>query len=86
MRWGILNYLAPPMDATSFLKEVEIVRLRPRAQVCNKSAHYTVTDLDGRQEIVNVPRYENQLIARLRNLAEATRGLSDALRGESGAR
>jgi hypothetical protein len=52
------NYLAPPMDIT-FLKDVEIVRLRPHAHVRGKSAQYTVTYPDGREEIVlNVPRYD----------------------------
>ena len=34
------NYLAPPMDIT-FLKDVEIVSLRPHAHVRGKSARYT---------------------------------------------
>ena len=52
------NYLAPPMDIT-FLKDVEIVRLRPHAHVRGKSAQYKVTYPDGREEIVlNVPRYD----------------------------
>jgi hypothetical protein len=49
------NYLAPPMDIT-FLKDVEIVRLRPHAHVRGKSAQYKLTYPDGREEIVlNVP-------------------------------
>ena len=52
------NYLAPPMDIT-FLKDVEIVRLRPHAHVRGKSAQYRVTYPDGREEIVlNVPNYD----------------------------
>jgi len=52
------NYLAPPMDIT-FLKDVEIVRLRPHAHVRGKSAQYRVTYPDGREEVVlNVPRYD----------------------------
>jgi hypothetical protein len=52
------NYRAPPMDIT-FLKDVEIVRLRPHAHVRGKSAQYKVTYPDGREEIVlNVPRYD----------------------------
>lgn len=52
------NYVAPPMDIT-FLRDVEIVRLRPHAHVRGKSAEYKVTYPDGRQEIVlNVPRYD----------------------------
>ncbi|HYR82980.1 MAG TPA: thiol-disulfide isomerase [Terriglobia bacterium] len=52
------NYLAPPMDIT-FLKDVEIVRLRPHAHVRGKSAQYKVLYPDGREEIVlNVPRYD----------------------------
>jgi len=52
------NWLAPPMDIT-FLKDVEIVRLRPHAHVRGKSAQYKLTYPDGREEIVlNVPRYD----------------------------
>ena len=52
------NYLAPPMDIT-FLKDVEIVRLRPHAHVRGKSAQYKLTYPDGREEVVlNVPRYD----------------------------
>ncbi len=52
------NYLAPPMDIT-FLKDVEIVRLRPHAHVRGKSSQYKVTYPDGREEIVlNVPQYD----------------------------
>jgi len=52
------NYLAPPMDIT-FLKDVEIVRLRPHAHVRGKSAQYKLTYPDGREEIVlNVPHYD----------------------------
>jgi hypothetical protein len=52
------DYLAPPMDIT-FLKDVQIVRLRPHAHVRGKSAQYKVTYPDGRQEIVlNVPSYD----------------------------
>jgi hypothetical protein len=52
------NYLAPPMDI-AFLKDVELVRLRPHAHVRGKSAQYKVTYPDGREEIVlNVPGYD----------------------------
>jgi len=52
------NYLAPPMDIT-FLRDVEIVRLRPHAHVRGKSAQYKITYPDGREEVVlNVPRYD----------------------------
>jgi hypothetical protein len=52
------NWMAPPMDIT-FLKDVEIVRLRPHAHVRGKSAQYKLTYPDGREEIVlNVPRYD----------------------------
>jgi len=52
------NYLAPPMDIT-FLKNVEIVRLRPHAHVRGKSAQYKLTYPDGREEVVlNVPHYD----------------------------
>jgi hypothetical protein len=52
------DYLAPPMDIT-FLKDVEVVRLRPHAHVRGKSAQYKVTYPDGREEIVlRVPGYD----------------------------
>jgi hypothetical protein len=52
------NYRAPPMDIT-FLKDVELVRLRPHAHVRGKSAQYTVTYPDGRDEtVLSVPRYD----------------------------
>jgi hypothetical protein len=52
------NYVAPPMDIT-FLRDVEIVRLRPHAHVRGKSAQYTLTYPDGKNEIVlSVPRYD----------------------------
>jgi len=52
------NYRAPPMDIT-FLKDVEMVRLRPHAHVRGKSTQYTVTYPDGRDEtVLNVPRYD----------------------------
>jgi hypothetical protein len=52
------NYRAPPMDIT-FLKDVELVRLRPHAHVRGKSTQYTVTYPDGRDEtVLNVPRYD----------------------------
>ena len=52
------DWLAPPMDIT-FLKDVELVSLRPHAHVRGKSAQYKVTYPDGREEIVlNVPRYD----------------------------
>ena len=52
------NYLAPPMDIT-FLKDVEVVRLRPHAHVRGKSAQYKLLYPDGREEVVlNVPRYD----------------------------
>ena len=52
------SYVAPPMDIT-FLKDVEIVRLRPHAHVRGKSAQYRITYPDGREEIVlDVPHYD----------------------------
>lgn len=52
------NYLAPPMDIT-FLKDVEIVRLRPHAHVRGKSTEYKLTYPDGREEVVlSVPHYD----------------------------
>jgi hypothetical protein len=52
------NYLAPPMDI-AFLKDVELVRLRPHAHVRGKSAQYKITYPDGREEVVlNVPHYD----------------------------
>ena len=46
------------MDIT-FLKDIELVRLRPHAHIRGKSARYTVTYPDGREEIVlNVPGYD----------------------------
>jgi hypothetical protein len=52
------NYLAPPMEI-AFLKDVELVRLRPHAHVRGKSAQYKITYPDGREEIVlNVPHYD----------------------------
>ena len=52
------NYEAPTMQIT-FLKDAEIVRLRPHAHVRGKSAQYTLTYPDGRQEVVlSVPHYD----------------------------
>ena len=52
------NYLAPPMDI-AFLKDVELVRLRPHAHVRGKSAQYKLTYPDGREEVVlNVLHYD----------------------------
>jgi hypothetical protein len=52
------DYRAPPMDIT-FLKDVELVRLRPHAHVRGKSTSYTMTYPDGRDEtVLNVPRYD----------------------------
>jgi len=52
------NYLAPPMDIT-FMKDVEIVGLRPHAHVRGKSAQYKLVYPDGREEVIlNVPRYD----------------------------
>ena len=52
------SYLAPPMDIT-FLRDAEIVRLRPHAHVRGKSAQYRLTYPNGRDEIVlNVPNYD----------------------------
>ena len=46
------------MDIT-FLKDAEIVTLRPHAHVRGKSAEYKLIYPDGREEIVlNVPRYD----------------------------
>ena len=52
------NYRAPPMDVT-FLKDVELVSLRPHAHVRGKRAEYTLVYPDGREEVVlNVPHYD----------------------------
>jgi hypothetical protein len=52
------NYSAPPMDIT-FLRDAEIVRLRPHAHVRGKSTQYKLIYPDGREEVVlNVPRYD----------------------------
>jgi len=52
------NYAAPPMDIT-FLRDAEIVRLRPHAHVRGKSAQYKLIYPDGREEVVlNVPHYD----------------------------
>ena len=52
------NYGAPPMDIT-FLRDAEIVRLRPHAHVRGKSAQYKLIYPDGREEVVlNVPHYD----------------------------
>jgi hypothetical protein len=52
------NYLAPPMDIT-FLKDADLVRLRPHAHVRGKSAEYKLIYPDGREEVVlNVPHYD----------------------------
>lgn len=52
------NYQAPPMDIT-FLKDVELVTIRPHAHVRGKSAEYKITYPDGREEtILSVPRYD----------------------------
>jgi mono/diheme cytochrome c family protein len=52
------NWLAPPMDIV-FLRDVEIVRLRPHAHVRGKSSQYKLIYPDGREEIaLNVPRYD----------------------------
>ena len=52
------DFLAPPMDIV-FLKDVEIVTIRPHAHVRGKSAQYRLTYPDGHEEIVlNVPNYD----------------------------
>jgi hypothetical protein len=52
------NYQGPPMDIT-FLKDAELVGLRPHAHVRGKSAQYRLTYPDGREEVIlNVPRYD----------------------------
>lgn len=52
------DYRAPPINIT-FLKDVELVRLRPHAHLRGKSAQYTVAWPDGRDEtVLNVPRYD----------------------------
>ena len=52
------DYLAPPMDIM-FLKDAEIVTLRPHAHVRGKRAEYKLIYPDGREEIVlNVPHYD----------------------------
>lgn len=52
------DYHAPPMDIT-FLKDVDLVRLRPHAHVRGKAARYKVIYPDGHEEIaLDVPRYD----------------------------
>ena len=52
------NWLAPPMDIV-FLKDVELVGLRPHAHVRGKSAQYRLIYPDGHDEVVlDVPRYD----------------------------
>jgi hypothetical protein len=52
------DYRAPPMEIT-FLKDIEIVGLRPHAHVRGKSAQYRIVYPDGREEVVlDVPRYD----------------------------
>lgn len=52
------NYLGPP-SVTTFNKDVELVTLRPHAHVRGKTAKYTLTYPDGREEVVlDVPRYD----------------------------
>jgi hypothetical protein len=52
------NWLAPPMDIV-FLKDVELVGLRPHAHVRGKSAQYRLIYPDGHEEVVlDVPRYD----------------------------
>jgi hypothetical protein len=52
------NYQAPTMNIT-FLRDAELVGLRPHAHVRGKSAEYTLTYPDGRKEVVlSVPHYD----------------------------
>ena len=52
------NYIAPATEIT-FLKDIELVSLRPHAHVRAKSVQYKLIYPDGREEIVlNVPRYD----------------------------
>jgi hypothetical protein len=52
------NWLAPPMDIV-FLKDIELVGLRPHAHVRGKSAQYRLIYPDGHEEVVlDVPRYD----------------------------
>ena len=52
------NYAAPLSEVT-FLRDVELVWLRPHAHVRATRARYTLKYPDGREEIVlNVPRYD----------------------------
>jgi mono/diheme cytochrome c family protein len=52
------NWQAPPMKIT-FLKDAEIVGLRPHAHVRGKSAQYVLTYPDGREEVaLSVPHYD----------------------------
>jgi mono/diheme cytochrome c family protein len=51
------NHPGPPAEIT-FLRDVELVWLRPHAHVRGKSVQYTLTYPDGREEIVlSVPHY-----------------------------
>lgn len=52
------NYQAPPMEIT-FLKDAELVGMRPHAHVRGKSAQYRLIYPDGREEVIlNVPHYD----------------------------
>lgn len=52
------NYLAPLTEIT-FLKDIELVSLKPHAHVRAKSVQYRLIYPDGREEIVlNIPRYD----------------------------
>jgi hypothetical protein len=52
------NYHAPPMEIR-FLKDAELVGMRPHAHVRGKSARYRLIYPDGREEVIlNVPHYD----------------------------
>ena len=52
------NYAGPPADIT-FKKDTELVWFRPHTHFRGKSARYTLTYPDGREEIVlDVPKYD----------------------------
>jgi hypothetical protein len=52
------DYRAPPMEIT-FLKDVELVGLRPHAHVRGKTAQYRIVYPDGHEEVVlDVPHYD----------------------------
>jgi hypothetical protein len=74
------DYRAPPMDIT-FLKDVELVRLRPHAHLRGKSIQYTATYPEwARRNCAERPALRFQLAGCVRSIAEAAEGQPPALR------